>query len=104
MAIKELENICKESAEEFQEGIKNLYVCHKIGFVATREASILVCCSGGHRDAPMKAVRNIVNSLKSRVTIWKKFLPLEQNDSTFKETWLKQSEAFWLNNNSGQQQ
>ena len=77
MAMKEMEKICLEATERFREGVSKVFICHRIGFVATQEASIVVCCSGGHRDIPMQAVQWIVNAIKSRVTIWKRFVPLE---------------------------
>ena len=70
MAEHQMKLIADEAAEKFQ--LKRIVLHHRIGFVATGEASLLLRVSAGHRGAAFDASQWIIDELKKKVTIWKK--------------------------------
>lgn len=70
MAEHQMKLIADEAAEKFQ--LKRVVLHHRIGFVPTGEASLLLRVSAGHRGAALDASQWIIDELKKKVTIWKK--------------------------------
>ena len=70
MAEHQMKLIADEAAEKFQ--LKRIVLHHRIGFVPTGEASLLLQVSAGHRGAAFDASQWIIDELKKKVTIWKK--------------------------------
>lgn len=92
MAVKMMHQIADEAMSRYE--IERCYIAHRSGFVAVKQDSILVACSGPHRRQPHEAVMFCVDEVKSKVPIWKKIVPVDINDSV----WSTKSEAFWLEN------
>ncbi|MDQ3120825.1 MAG: molybdenum cofactor biosynthesis protein MoaE [Verrucomicrobiota bacterium] len=69
MAEYQLRAIAEEAAITFE--LKQIIICHRIGFVATGEASLLVRVGAGHRVAAFRAIEEVVDELKRRAPIWK---------------------------------
>ncbi len=70
MAEHQLHLIVHESAKKFQ--LKKVIVHHRVGFVATGEASLFLQVEAGHRAAAFAVSEWIVDELKARVPIWKR--------------------------------
>jgi molybdopterin synthase catalytic subunit len=72
MAEPEFEKIREEAFEKFD--LECLHIYHSLGVVEAGEISLFVFASSPHRDAGFKAVRYIVDEIKSRVPIFGKEL------------------------------
>ncbi len=69
LALKEMEKIIQEALDLFK--IKDAYAVHRIGDLKPGEVSLFVVVQSEHRDEGFKACIYIVDSIKSRVPIWK---------------------------------
>ena len=69
MAEHQLREIAKEAAGTFE--LKQIVICHRVGFVPVGEASLLVRVGTGHRAAAFRAIEAVMNELKLRAPIWK---------------------------------
>src|SRR5262245_48852874 len=70
MAEHQLEQIAGQAADRF--GLKLVIVHHRIGFVATGEASLFLRVASSHRSESFQASQWIVDELKKKVPIWKR--------------------------------
>lgn len=70
MAIRELEAIVAEAAEQF--GSNDVAVEHRLGTLALGEASVAIAVAHAHRGSAYDASRYIIEQLKRRVPIWKR--------------------------------
>ena len=70
MAQHQMESIAQTAAAQF--GLLAVILQHRIGFVATGEASLFLRVVSGHRGASYEGSAWIVVELKKRVPIWKK--------------------------------
>ena len=61
-----LEGICS------QHDIISARCTHRIGHLQIGEVAICIAVSAAHREAAFEACRNIIDSIKSTVPIWKK--------------------------------
>jgi molybdopterin synthase catalytic subunit len=69
MAEHQLRALAHATAERFP--IRMISIRHRIGFVPTGEASLLVRLGAGHRAEAFQATQWTVDELKKRVPIWK---------------------------------
>ncbi len=69
MAVKALEQICREAEREWP-GIR-VAVHHRIGRLAIGEASIVIAAASAHRAAAFAACRYVIERVKQIVPIWK---------------------------------
>ena len=69
MAVKALEQICREAAREWP-GIR-VAVHHRIGRLAIGEASIVIATASAHRAAAFAGCRYVIERVKQIVPIWK---------------------------------
>ena len=69
MAEHQLRLVAENAAENFQ--LNKVIVHHRIGFVPSGEASLLLQVVAEHRAAAFEASKWIVNELKKKVPIWK---------------------------------
>jgi molybdopterin synthase catalytic subunit len=69
MARHQLEVIAREAMERF--GLQMALVRHRLGFVPTGEASLLVRVAAAHRREAIHAMEWLVDELKKKVPIWK---------------------------------
>ena len=70
MALKEGEQILRESTEKF--GTTKTVCVHRVGSLEIGDLAVWVGVSAGHRNEAFDACRFIIDELKHRVPIWKK--------------------------------
>ncbi len=70
MAEPEFARIVAEASEKWPDA--RALVQHRLGRIATGEASIAVVCAAPHRADAFAACRYVVEQVKERVPIWKK--------------------------------
>jgi molybdopterin synthase catalytic subunit len=70
MAEEELERIVREARERWPEVAVD--VRHRLGYVATGEASVAVAAAAPHRADAFTACRWVIDEVKRRAPIWKK--------------------------------
>lgn len=70
--------------------VKNIVLVHRLGAVPVKEASVLIACSGGHRQETLQSTEWLINELKSRVPIWKR-----ETFSDGQSVWKENKEVFW---------
>ena len=69
MAEAELERIVREGMERWPEA--RIAVQHRLGVVATGEASVAVAAGAPHRAAAFAACRWVIEEIKHRLPVWK---------------------------------
>ncbi len=72
MAAAELERIRAEAGQRWPR--VRLAVRHRLGLVATEEASIGIAAAAPHRDDAFAACRYVIEEVKRRLPVWKKEL------------------------------
>lgn len=72
MATAELDRIRAEAAKRWPTA--RLAIRHRLGLVATGEASIGIATSAPHRDEAFAACRYVIEEVKRRLPVWKKEL------------------------------
>ena len=70
MAVAESERILAEAARRWPAA--RVGVRHRLGFVPTGAASVVVAAAAPHRDEAFAACRYVIDETKHRVPIWKK--------------------------------
>jgi molybdopterin synthase catalytic subunit len=70
LAEKALTEIERETRSRFAD-VRQCRLIHRIGLLKLGELSVLVVVRAGHRDAAFTAARWAIDTLKSRVPIWK---------------------------------
>jgi molybdopterin synthase catalytic subunit len=70
MAESEMRRIEEEALDRFE--VSRVAVVHRSGTLAIGEASVAVAVAAAHRAAAMEACRWAIDTLKTRVPIWKK--------------------------------
>ena len=70
MAIKEMEKIAHQAQNKWP--IENIIIHHRQGILKVGEAAVLIAVSTPHRKESFEACQFIIDTLKQRVTIWKK--------------------------------
>jgi molybdopterin synthase catalytic subunit len=69
LAVKALEQICREAGREWP-GVR-LAVHHRIGRLAIGEASIVIAAASAHRAQAFAACRYVIERVKQIVPVWK---------------------------------
>jgi molybdopterin synthase catalytic subunit len=69
LALAEGERIIAQALEQFD--ILDAHCVHRTGDLAIGELAVWVGVTAGHRDAAFAACRFIIDTIKSRVPIWK---------------------------------
>lgn len=70
MAEQKMREIENEAQTKW--GIKKSVIFHRIGNIKVGEASIIIGVSSEHRNEAFEACKYVINSVKTRVPIWKK--------------------------------
>ena len=70
MALKKMEEICRQSIDKWQ--VENVLIHHRIGKVGIMEAAVLIIAVAPHRNAAFAACQFAIDTLKETVPIWKK--------------------------------
>ena len=71
MAEHQMRIVADGAAGKF-EGVREIFIRHRIGFVAAGEPSVVVRVASGHRGAAFNASEWIMDELKRVVPIWKR--------------------------------
>jgi molybdopterin synthase catalytic subunit len=69
MAERELADICREAALEFE--TDDIVVEHRLGTLGLGDASVAIAVGHPHRGPAYDASRYVIEQLKQRVPIWK---------------------------------
>jgi molybdopterin synthase catalytic subunit len=69
LAVKALEQICREAAREWED--VELAVHHRIGRLAIGEASVIIAAASPHRAHAFAACRYAIERVKQIVPVWK---------------------------------
>ncbi|HEY6222520.1 MAG TPA: molybdenum cofactor biosynthesis protein MoaE, partial [Gemmatimonadales bacterium] len=72
MAVAELERILEETRRQWPTA--RVAVRHRLGLVATEEASIGIAAAAPHRADAFAACRYVIEQVKERLPVWKKEL------------------------------
>jgi molybdopterin synthase catalytic subunit len=70
MAEHQMRIVAETAAEKFE--VREIFLRHRIGFVAAAEPSVVVRVRSGHRGAAFAASQWIMDELKRVVPIWKR--------------------------------
>jgi molybdopterin synthase catalytic subunit len=70
MAEHQMRIVADTAAEKFE--VREIFLRHRIGFVAAGEPSVVVRVTSGHRGAAFAASQWIMDELKRVVPIWKR--------------------------------
>ena len=70
MAMKEMQSIAGAALQKWS--IRRLAMVHRVGRMEIGDSSIFIAVSSDHREQAFGACRFTIDSLKSRVPIWKK--------------------------------
>ncbi len=84
MAEKELYKICTEAQEQWPD-IVNMAVEHKVGNCPVLDTSVLIAVSSGHRVAAFEGSRYIIDTIKSRLPVWKKEVYISDKNDKWKQ-------------------
>jgi len=78
MAEHQMRKLAETAVRKF--GLTNVAICHRIGFVAAMEPSIVVHIESAHRGAAFNASQWIMDELKETVPIWKHPVFTQRNE------------------------
>ena len=82
MAIKELRQLCHDTAAQFD--VQRIAAVHILGDCPVGQPSVILAASSPHRKAAIQAIEFLIDELKARIPIWK--LEVYENDeSVWKE-------------------
>jgi len=70
MAEHQMRLVAEHAAQKFD--VREIFLRHRIGFVAAAEPSVVVRVASGHRGAAFDASQWIMDELKRVVPIWKR--------------------------------
>jgi molybdopterin synthase catalytic subunit len=71
MAEHQMRIVAESAAKRFDD-VREIFVRHRVGFVAAGEPSVVVRVTSGHRGAAFSTNEWIMNELKRVVPIWKR--------------------------------
>ena len=78
MAEHQMRLVAESAANKFD--VREIFLRHRIGFVAVAEPSVVVRVASGHRGAAFSASQWIMDELKRVVPIWKR--PVFKDDAS----------------------
>src|SRR5256885_7752761 len=70
MALEQLEALAREALGNYK--IRDVAIVHRLGRLQIGETSVLIAVASAHRSAAFDACRWLIDTLKRRVSIWKK--------------------------------
>ncbi|MCL8024900.1 molybdenum cofactor biosynthesis protein MoaE [Nocardioides sp. BSK12Z-4] len=68
-ALARLEDVCAEVAG--RHGVSALAAVHRVGTLAIGDVAVVVAAAAAHRDVAFAASRDLIDTLKQQVPIWK---------------------------------
>jgi molybdopterin synthase catalytic subunit len=69
MAEHQMRLVAESALEKFE--VREVFLCHRIGFVPVAQPSVVVRVTSGHRGAGFAASQWLMDELKRVVPIWK---------------------------------
>lgn len=91
MALRELQAIAEEIRQQWD--VHTICITHRLGVVPVTEVSVAIVVSSTHRRESLAAVDFAINTIKSRVPIWKKEVYSDSMEEF--STWKENAECFW---------
>jgi molybdopterin synthase catalytic subunit len=70
MALRQMEELARQALTRFQ--VRDLRIVHRLGRLQIGESSVYIAVAAAHRAAAFDACRWLIDTLKTRVPIWKK--------------------------------
>ncbi len=70
MVLSEMKTVIAECRQKWN--LDKVYVAHRSGVLEIGDLAFIVACSSAHREASREANSWLVDTLKSRLPIWKK--------------------------------
>ncbi|MGA8213463.1 MAG: molybdopterin converting factor subunit 1 [Candidatus Sulfotelmatobacter sp.] len=70
MALRRMEGLAEQALKQFQ--VREVALVHRLGRLEIGETSVLIVVASAHRAAAFEAGRWLIDTLKSKVPIWKK--------------------------------
>ena len=70
MAMREMQQLAREAREQF--GVRHVTIVHRLGRMLVSESSILIVVASAHRAQAFDACRWLIDTIKTKVPIWKK--------------------------------
>ncbi|PUA82028.1 molybdenum cofactor biosynthesis protein MoaE [Nocardioides currus] len=68
-ALEQLHAVCAEVAEAYD--VHGLVAVHRVGHLEIGDIAVIVATTASHRGVAFDASRSLIDTLKSRVPIWK---------------------------------
>jgi molybdopterin synthase catalytic subunit len=69
LAAEALRGVCEQAAG--REGVTRVAAAHRTGHLEVGDTAVVVAVSGPHRQAVLAACRELIDTLKATVPIWK---------------------------------
>lgn len=80
-AVAAMEEVCREVASRAEgEGLLRLAVAHRTGHLEVGDTAVVVAVAAPHRGAALSACRDLIDTLKKSVPIWKHQTFLDGHD------------------------
>jgi len=70
MALRQMQRQAQEARERF--GVRHVTIVHRLGRIDVGESSIVIVVASAHRAAAFDACRWLIDTIKTKVPIWKK--------------------------------
>jgi molybdopterin synthase catalytic subunit len=70
MALEQMRRLAAQAVAQF--GVRDVAIVHRLGRLAVGETSVLIGVASAHRAAAFDACRWLIDTLKTKVPIWKK--------------------------------
>jgi len=70
MALKQMEALAQKARSQF--AVRDVAIVHRLGRLQIGETSVLIVVASAHRGPAFEACRWIIDTLKTKVPIWKK--------------------------------
>jgi molybdopterin synthase catalytic subunit len=70
MALEQMRRLAVEAVATF--GVRDVAIVHRLGRLTVGETSVLIVVASAHRAAAFDACRWLIDTLKTKVPIWKK--------------------------------
>ncbi|KAL3470969.1 Molybdopterin synthase catalytic subunit [Aspergillus californicus] len=70
LALKTMEKIARDAVGTYE--LLGVYISHRLGIVAVKEASIVVAVSAGHRGEAWRGAEGILEVVKEKLEVWKR--------------------------------
>ena len=70
MAARQMDELARQARSQF--GVRHATIVHRLGRLQIGESSVLIVVASAHRGQAFDACRWLIDTLKTKVPIWKK--------------------------------